>query len=169
MWNWFVGCLEKITDDARAEEKKGRPRILLAAPSGCPKVSTFRIWNLILREHKKLFFAARLWTSKKCLFSAFLLAHFNCRWDAHPLRSRPVHFIPRLASGKKLKPKKVETYFSLNLDRRSLAPRNGSLLATGWLATLGSSWCVSPVAWSWSQWLGLAVRLSDLIFQKLIN
>ena len=70
---------------------------------------------------------------------------------------------------KKLKPKKVETYFSLNLDRRSLAPRNGSLLATGWLATLGSSWCVSPVAWSWSQWLGLAVRLSDLIFQKLIN
>ena len=39
VWNWFVSCLEKITEDARAEEKKGRPRILLAAPSGCPKVS----------------------------------------------------------------------------------------------------------------------------------
>jgi len=44
VWNWFVGCLEKITDDARAEEKKGRPRILLAAPSGCPK----RSYSLIL-------------------------------------------------------------------------------------------------------------------------
>jgi len=44
VWNWFVGCLEKITEDARAEEKKGRPRILLAAPSGCPK----RAYSLIL-------------------------------------------------------------------------------------------------------------------------
>jgi len=37
VWNWFLFCLEKITSDAREEEKKGRPRILLAAPSGCPK------------------------------------------------------------------------------------------------------------------------------------
>lgn len=44
VWNWFLYCLEKITCDARQEERKGRPRILLAAPSGCPK----RSFSLIL-------------------------------------------------------------------------------------------------------------------------
>lgn len=44
VWNWFLLCLEKITQEARLEEKKGKPRILLATPSGCPR----RAYTLIL-------------------------------------------------------------------------------------------------------------------------
>jgi hypothetical protein len=44
VWNWFLKCLEQITFDARQEEKKGKPRILLATPSGCPR----RAYTLIL-------------------------------------------------------------------------------------------------------------------------
>ena len=44
VWNWFLHCLDRICSDARLEEKKGAPRILLATPSGCPR----RAFTLIL-------------------------------------------------------------------------------------------------------------------------
>ena len=44
VWNWFLSCLEHISQEARLEEKKGKPRILLATPSGCPR----RAYTLIL-------------------------------------------------------------------------------------------------------------------------
>ena len=44
VWNWFLRCLDHITQEARIEEKKGKPKILLAVPAGCPK----RAFTLIL-------------------------------------------------------------------------------------------------------------------------
>ncbi|CAG5077587.1 Oidioi.mRNA.OKI2018_I69.PAR.g8762.t1.cds [Oikopleura dioica] len=44
VWNWFLKCLEIICQEARIEEKKGKPKILLAVPAGCPK----RAFTLIL-------------------------------------------------------------------------------------------------------------------------
>jgi len=44
VWNWFLKCLDHITQEARIEEKKGKPKILLAVPAGCPK----RAFTLIL-------------------------------------------------------------------------------------------------------------------------